>query len=397
MHRVPSLSALGLILASACVSIGVGIDAPLGAAREREAPERCAQAARFSGEPIDAPLDRWAWVEIEGARCRDGSQTGIAVRARRSAPGLLIYLEGGGACFNDATCEVNPASFGVDELIERARRLGGIFDEDHRDNPFRGWSVVYVPYCTGDLHAGSAEDVDVPGGPDDQDFVGFDNVTRALARLVPTFDDVERVVLAGSSAGGYGTLLNYHQVAEAFCPRSVALLDDSGPLVAVAAGAACVQARWLDLWHLDETLPASCRACRDPDGPGVAALPRFLARRYPEARFGLITSDRDVVMRAFYGFAASEDCTALEEGFEPLPEEEFRRGLRAARRAYKRPQWSTYVIPSERHTWLWRDELYSTTVAGVPLHEWVARLVQGEAPRDVEPGRSSRGEGVTAR
>ena len=38
--------------------------------------------------------------------------------------------------------------------------------------------MVYVPYCTGDVHAGAREHVDVPGAaaPKDQMFVGYTNV-----------------------------------------------------------------------------------------------------------------------------------------------------------------------------------------------------------------------------
>ena len=76
----------------------------------------CAPEGPFDGaaiKPIDAPPGDWTWIPVDGAVCRDGSGTGFGVRP--SATGsdkLVIYLEGGGACFNGTTCGINPGSFG---------------------------------------------------------------------------------------------------------------------------------------------------------------------------------------------------------------------------------------------------------------------------------------------
>ena len=31
----------------------------------------------------------------------------------------------------------------------------GVFDLDNPDNPVRDWTMVFMPYCTGDVHAGT--------------------------------------------------------------------------------------------------------------------------------------------------------------------------------------------------------------------------------------------------
>src|SRR5438876_4574074 len=48
----------------------------------------------------------WHWVYVEGAVCGDGSQTGFQYicRTGSTAGPLLVYLEGGGACFGGDTC-----------------------------------------------------------------------------------------------------------------------------------------------------------------------------------------------------------------------------------------------------------------------------------------------------
>src|SRR5262245_51950031 len=47
---------------------------------------------------------KWEYVPVEGTRCLDNSPTGIAVNLGTSGD-LLIYMEGGGACFNTETCK----------------------------------------------------------------------------------------------------------------------------------------------------------------------------------------------------------------------------------------------------------------------------------------------------
>src|SRR5438045_3078067 len=142
----------------------------------------CHPEVDFRGAPIDAPADQWTWVPFAGARCRDGSTTGVGVRVHPGATRLAIYFEGGGACFHDASCVINDVfqNFGESQFNSwsTATGTGGIFDPTRDDNPYRGFSFVYVPYCTGDVHAGSRDHVDVPGGPTNQAFVGYRNVAE---------------------------------------------------------------------------------------------------------------------------------------------------------------------------------------------------------------------------
>jgi hypothetical protein len=78
---------------------------------------------------------------------------------------LVIYLEGGGACWDDLTCTFPYDSrlpTGVPQFYsaamassEKPAQLGGLFNLNRSDNPVKDWDMVYVPYCTGDLHSGT--------------------------------------------------------------------------------------------------------------------------------------------------------------------------------------------------------------------------------------------------
>ena len=170
--------------------------------------------------------------------------------------------------------------------------MDGIFDTDNEDNPLRDWNAIYIPYCTGDVHAGDATDVDVPGigAPAGQSFVGYRNIGLYLDRIIPTFPSVTKVLLTGSSAGGVGVAYNYDRVAQAFCPRPVMLVDDAGPPMSDEYVAPCLQKRWRELWGIDGTLPVGCPECGAPDGGGVAyyttTSPSISGRPAPDLQRG---------------------------------------------------------------------------------------------------------------
>ncbi|WP_045118719.1 pectin acetylesterase-family hydrolase [Haliangium ochraceum] len=141
-------------------------------------------------------------------------------------------MQGGGGCWGATSCEENEnaglagSSFERSDFDGRALVIGnaGIFHRSRADNPFRDTHQVYIPYCTGDFHAGTLDDVSVPGMSTPQQFAGAANMDIFLGMLAPLLSASEAVVLTGSSAGSLGDTLNYSKVAEASTPAPVSLL-----------------------------------------------------------------------------------------------------------------------------------------------------------------------------
>ncbi len=290
----------------------------------------CSPEGTFDGMPVTAAAGQWTWVDVPHALCRNGTATGFAVRLNPASDKLMIYFQGGGACFNSATCASNPASFGASDFAVAAAVGGqrGIFNSSDANNPFRDWNIVFVPYCTGDVHSGSATGVTVPGSgaPTNQQFVGYRNVGHFLKRIVPTFPSITKVLLTGSSAGGFGSMLNYHRIAQAFCPRPVALVNDAGPIFADAYLSPCLQKRWRQLWNFDVALPSGCTGCIGQDGGGFFNYERFLARTYPTQRLGLISATQDATISYFFGFGQN-NCAGIDGNPGSLPGATFQTGL----------------------------------------------------------------------
>jgi Pectinacetylesterase len=334
-----------------------------------------------SHEPITAPDLQWTWVPFPEAKCRDGSTTGLGVNLRGASTKVMIFLEGGGACFNAPTCGENfPNHFESTDFDswKTGRGQGGIFNRNDAGNPVKDWSFVYVPYCTGDVHAGSNPAGAPAGLSVPQVFVGYLNVAAYLRRLVPTFVGATQVLLTGVSAGGFGAAANYGQVAKAFGSVPVDLLDDSGPPMADPYLATCLGALVKNLWSLDKTFIADCGADCGATGDYWTASMLHATKGYPNRRFGLVESTADKTISAFFGFGAS-NCTAIA----PLSPDQFQAGLLDLRtKLAGSPNVGTFYFPGSDHTSIDGSELDSRTTGGpdggtVKLADWIAALLAG--------------------
>ena len=332
----------------------------------------------WDGEPLPPnPPGEWLWVDVEGSLCRKGSPTGIGVRYADSDK-LAIFFEGGGACFNVETCLLNDVFADFGSFKFDAWKLGigqgGVFNKDSADNPLADWNFIYVPYCTGDVHAGDKENGGVDGVFGSQQFVGYRNVALYLERLVPTFADASHILVTGQSAGGFGAAFNYDRIADAWPTAQVTLLDDSGPPFSDAYLAPCMQDLWRSLWNLDATIPLDCDDCFGPNGGGISNLAPYLAAKHPGQRFGLYSALRDSVIRTFFGFGMNDCKGGVMSG------EVFEAGLTDLRdnTLGDDPAWATFYAPGINHTITAGPGFYTTEVGDTRLVDWLAQLLAGQ-------------------
>jgi hypothetical protein len=372
----------------------------------------------MEGSPVMPPPPAgWTWHAIDGAICRDGSPAGLYLH-RGTGDGLLIFLEGGGACSNLSYCGFNPAN--VDQVLAGdgevvigsalgagpgRQRPGaytdashegapaGIFDTANAQNPFRDFSQVYIPYCTGDVHFGTKRNGTVPNLTEPQQFVGYYNMQKFVARIVPTFaEQVSKVVLAGSSAGGFGSALNFSMVQDAFGDVPVLVLDDSGPPFQDQFMPVCMQRKWRDAWGLNAAMPPDCSECQQADGGGMLKLADFLLRKHPNAKIALISGMEDEVIRLFFSVGLN-DC-ADYDGADPVavvllqadpavffPATQYTGGLNGLRSMYESTgRFATYYIGGGNpnfHQHLFRPRFYESAAGGKSIAQFTSEFLNG--------------------
>jgi hypothetical protein len=320
----------------------------------------------FAADPLE-----WTYVPVTGAQCRDGSSTGVAVNLNPDSDRVLIYLEGGGACFNLLSCGLNPARFDGPGFDGRSR---GLFDRENDENPVADWNFIYVPYCTGDVHIGNRPDAKVPGLGSRQQFVGYRNMELNLARIVATFPDASQVLLTGSSAGGFGAAGNYAQTQEAFGDVPVTLLDDSGPPMDAPFLPSCLLDQWVDLFGVDGTVLADCgEACPHRDR-FLFDYMRSLDERWPDRPRALFSYTSDTVVRMFFSFGFDECSSDFPSNY---PQEDFRAGLDDLRDFVDSEgmNFGSFYLDGDAHTILSSDEVYAAEAEGTRFVDWVRELV----------------------
>ncbi len=331
--------------------------------------------------PIQTPDRTWTWVDFPQSRCMNGTPTGIGVNREPGSRKLVIFLMGGNACFNTATCFItaNTDGYGAAKFANEVGLLErGPFSRTATVNPLRDWSYVYVPYCTGDVHAGTNPDGNVQGAR--YNFNGYRNVGHYLERLVPTFADVEEVLLTGVSAGGFGAMFNFDQVQQAFGANvRVTLIDDSGPPMGTDYIPACLQNHFRRTWGLADGPLAECTGCSTQDGSFIEPYVDYVMDRYSDRNFGVISSDADETIRTFWGFGNNDCANLFALGLPAYAAERFRAGLIDARdRMFGgRDNVRLYMPQSSRHVWL-SSNPWEVVHYGVTLSDWMQQALDDD-------------------
>jgi hypothetical protein len=319
------------------------------------------------------PLLTWTWVPIAGAVCNDNSPTGIGMEVGPGAsPNVLVFLDGGGACWDYYTCwllrTATSGPFGQAQFEARIRsaRPGSIFDREAPGNPFKDFTFVFIPYCTGDVHSGDTSQTYAQDKPPWYHH-GRVNVSKAFQFLVADLAAPSKVVVSGASAGGFGSLLAFTKAKAAWPAAKAYLVDDSGPPLAnIPAGTV---AAWVAMWDLGTAVADVCGVACAGDPPTLAPIIPALAKAYPNDRFALLSSTQDATIRAFFG-----DVTTFT-AMDPVV---FENSLRALATAIKddAPPGETYafVVTGTSHTMLGSPAAFRAP-DGRSLFDWLGQQV----------------------
>jgi hypothetical protein len=292
-----------------------------------------AAISRTEGAPIPG-AEGWRWVPFPDSTCTDAvpdpatgryqfgtSTTGLAISwGPETSADLVVFLQGGGACWEWVTCggaaplvdktaqagPFGPAEFARDVY---ARYPASWIRRENLPPSLAAATVVFVPYCTGDVHGGDRVTTYTgPGGAAiTWHHAGHANVLAYLRRLGPTFPSPRKLVVAGSSGGGFGALANYVAFRDLWPGARAYLVDDSAPPLVGDAIPPSTRAGWYASWDLGATLDPFCPECRQDLSQGLAEL----LRRYPADRIALVSHLQDAVIRAFYGTIALEPTPTI--------------------------------------------------------------------------------------
>jgi hypothetical protein len=149
-----------------------------------------------------------------------------------------------------------------------------------------------------------------------------------------------------------------------------------------------LQDRWRTLWGLDDSMLKDCGEDCPKKDDFVLDFSKHLAKTYGDRKSGIIEATEDLVIRGFFG-VGQDNCTNQFLIDDPLPGKFFTEGLLDFREQMKDyPNFFTYFpsgSDSQQHTWLGSPALYSYSVGGVPLLDWVTGIIN-ESPTVANAG-----------
>ncbi|HVS14794.1 MAG TPA: pectin acetylesterase-family hydrolase [Thermoanaerobaculia bacterium] len=353
----------------------------------------CAKA-----EPEPDPLaglgPGWNPIEPGGETiCSDGSPYRFFTRVADPAR-LMVYFQGGGGCWTGATCDPDgrPTYKRVVEAELRSAAgiepeegaMHGIFAFGHPENPFADYSVVFVPYCTGDVHLGNAvTSYTAPAGTTDEGeehtehevtvhHKGWANSQAALAWTAEHFRAPQTVFVSGSSAGAIPSPVYARQLAESYPEaRVVQLGDGAGGYRNLSQAQPHVQ--WNALGALASRYAEF--ASMAPEEFSFEALYTTSGKATPEVQLARYDTAEDETQIAFLRLSGNDT-----ETLQPLLD------ANEADIDAEISSYVSYVAPGAVHTILLRPELYSYQVGEIRFRDWLADLAAGEANGDVHCG-----------
>ncbi|MCA9707668.1 MAG: hypothetical protein KDK70_17595 [Myxococcales bacterium] len=275
-----------------------------------------------TGEPLPpTPPSYYKWekVEIPGTVCGNGSQYKFFVNYSETSQNVMMIFEPGGGCWDFETCSgqaslgaANPDGIPDDHLNGILGIHTPLLNRELVDNPVADWNMVFMPYCTGDVHTGRAVTVysDPAGIEPDLEYHhnGHDNTVAAVEWLSVQFPSIPRMLVTGCSAGGAGATANYYFIRTGLDIEHSYLLADSGPIFPNSTFSQPLHDMINESWNVDAVLAE--QEVFTPLFDDFGLMNEILADTFPDDRLGVAFFRRDFNFSRY----------SYERFYEPTPD-----------------------------------------------------------------------------
>lgn len=317
---------------------------------------------------ISTPLSaEWTKITPGGnTMCSDGSEFFLMTH-QGDPEKLLFFLEGGGGCSASQSCDPEGDPTYKMSLTGQPVPHAGIFDLQNPENPFAQHTMVYVPYCTGDVHLGSNDTVYERAGSDEPEFTihhrGRVNAQSGLDWAFENMSEASDIFVTGESAGAIPTPLIASLLADHYPDAQIASLGDGAGGYRYATPVTTQLTRWGILEHLNTT-PGF-----ETITPGTWSFEQLYVtagQAHPNMALARFDFALDNAQSWFLG-TNSQNPTLLENITENNADIQM-----------ATPQFRSFIAGSDKHTIVAGPGFYALQSQGKPLKDWVTSLANHE-------------------
>jgi len=219
---------------------------------------------------------------------------------RGSVNKLLMYYQGGGACWDTISCNVGTCDQTATAGDNPDNYPFGFGDLNNPDNPFKDWNIVFTSYCSCDVHFG---DSDTNYGGLLINHHGFPNARVVEKWAREHFVNPDEIFVTGSSAGAYGALFNAPLLARVWPDSQFSVLGDAGNGV-LTPDFLNTPGYGFQNWQFEKNLPPEIPGLKEAitSGEGVPAYTKAVATYFPNTAWGHYTTAYDGNLSGQTGF-----------------------------------------------------------------------------------------------
>jgi hypothetical protein len=286
---------------------------------------------------------------------------------------VIIEFEGGGACWDERTCNV-PSLFKaeVDVAKHTVDLTGSQNWYDHGDarHPMKDWTHVFIPYCTGDIHWGdnvkTYTSADPATPPITINHKGAVNTTAALNWVYAQFPAPQKLFVTGCSAGGYGSILWAPHVQKHYAGARVYHFSDS------AAGVITPDffQRSFPSWNVERNFPSFVAPFASVTS--LTVMYKAIAAYYPSNTYSQFNTLFDDNQTFYYVAMGGTDEKAWSA--------QMRASLAEIHAAA--PKFRTFMAAGQQHCILPKPNFYESEAGGTKLTDWLSKMVNDQPIED---------------
>jgi hypothetical protein len=310
-------------------------------------------------------IDNGAWKVYyydpsSPARCLNGSQYMVSFH-QGNPQKVMLYLEGGGACWDYNSCYNSIMA----KTTANPVQIGGILDTTNAANPFSDYSIIYASYCDGSVWSGDNDAAftnTTTGATVTTYFHGLANLSAAITLMKQNFINPEKIVVAGSSAGGYGTFMGYFVTRTQYPFTTLNVLNDSGVGLFNPSQTTLFQ-NILTTWNIKKIIPPDCPKCNQQ----MSYLADWAMNHDQNVNFGFLSYYNDVVIGSIFLQMNTADFKNLL--------------LSVTGEIHKdHPnRFQRFFVDGSMHTMLELPSYYTMQISGTTMTQWTADMVTDTA------------------